>query len=156
MKLYLLRHAQANSPAVDPEKGLSPEGVAQAKKMSESVSQLANLEVKVVLYSSKQRARQTAEIMVEKMLPAPRIMQTNNLEPEGDVQVWVERALTSEENVMLVGHLPHLGRLAACLLSRDESKEVVEFTTATLACLVRDSDGNWHLDWLLRPDAIRA
>ncbi len=156
MKLYLLRHAQANSPAVDPEKGLSPEGVAQAKKMSEIVPQLANLEVKVVLHSGKQRALQTAEIMAENMMPNPRIMQANNLEPEGDVQVWVERALTSEENVMLVGHLPHLGRLAACLLSRDESREVFDFTTATLACLVRDSDGDWCLDWLLRPKVLRG
>ncbi|MFH2056877.1 MAG: phosphohistidine phosphatase SixA [bacterium] len=155
MKLYLLRHATANEADIDPERGLSAVGVAEANRMVAVLGQFTNLEVKVVLHSGKKRAQQTAEIISTGMLPTPKIMTANNLEPNGDVEVWVERALTMEENVMLVGHLPHLGRLAACLLTRDENKEVFGFRTATLACLERHSGGSWSLNWLLDPSILR-
>jgi len=155
MKLYLLRHASANDANTDPERGLSEQGSAEATRMAEMLQQMTNLEVKVVLHSGKKRAQETAEIVAGAMLPTPKVMLGNNLEPNGDVQVWVERALVMEENVLLVGHLPHLGRLAACLLSQDENKEVFAFRTATMACLQRHSGGDWTLNWLLDPSVLR-
>jgi len=155
MKLYLLRHATPNSAEVDPERGLSQTGIAEATKLSEMLQRMTNLEVKVLLHSGKKRAQEKAEIVAKGMLPMPKIMPANNLEPNGNVEVWVERALVMEENVMLVGHLPHLGRLSACLLAGDEAHEVINFQTGTLACLRRYPEGAWRLEWLLNPGILR-
>ena len=81
-------------------------------------------------------------------------MLANGLDPNDDVSVWVDRALLMEEDVMLVGHLPHLGNLASCLVHRDESKEVVQFSPATLLCLERDRDGTWSETMMLKPEEL--
>ena len=82
-------------------------------------------------------------------------MPGNNLEPKADPTVWMERALLMEEDVMLVGHLPHLGRLAACLVNRDENKEALTFATATLACLSRTTSSTWQVEWLVSPETVK-
>ena len=46
---------------------------------------------------------------------------------------------------MVVGHLPHLGRLAAALVTGDPAREVIRFGTGTIAALTRTDRG-----WLVR------
>ena len=51
------------------------------------------------------------------------------------------------ENLMIVGHLPFLNRLAAALLCQDESMPVVAFQQAGIVRLDRDKGGRWSLTW---------
>jgi len=46
---------------------------------------------------------------------------------------------------MMVGHLPHMGKLAGHSLTGDESREVVTFRTVGIACLERDENGRWTI-----------
>jgi len=55
---------------------------------------------------------------------------------------------------MLVGHLPHLSKLAAYLISHDESQKIVEFQASTIVCLGRDTSGNWSIQWIINPDDV--
>jgi phosphohistidine phosphatase SixA len=54
-----------------------------------------------------------------------------------------------DKDVMLVGHLPHLARLGALLLTGDMAKNVINFKMAGLVCLGRRADGSWALEWMI-------
>ncbi|MFQ5693253.1 MAG: hypothetical protein ACE5IM_09445, partial [Nitrospinota bacterium] len=53
--------------------------------------------------------------------------------------------------LLLVGHLPHLSRLASLLLVEDPDKEVVSFRMGGIVCLGRGAEG-WRLRWFLTPE----
>lgn len=149
-----MRHAAAKSKDEDPERSLSDIGIMEATRMADFVKQNQSVQVKVILHSGKLRAHQTADIVASRLNPKPRVMEANNLDPDADTAVWIERAMTMEENVMLVGHLPHLGNLTACLLYQDENRHSVDFVAAALVCLERGSDGTWQLDWIVTPQIV--
>ena len=53
--------------------------------------------------------------------------------------------------LMLVGHLPHMGRLASLLLAADPGKEIIAFRMGGIVCLSRE-EGGWRLRWMLTPE----
>jgi len=55
---------------------------------------------------------------------------------------------------MLVGHLPHLSRLASRLICGDEERKVVSFQMGGVVCLERDAEGNWSVRWALTPELV--
>ena len=65
------------------------------------------------------------------------------IKPNDDVTAFAQDADVWDQDTLVVGHLPFMGRLVAHLL--------VTFRPGTVACLERDGDGNWLLQWLLRP-----
>jgi phosphohistidine phosphatase len=54
---------------------------------------------------------------------------------------------------MLVGHLPHLSRLASWLLIGDPGKEILRFRNGGIVCLAR-AGGRWLLQWILAPELV--
>ena len=56
---------------------------------------------------------------------------------------------------MLIGHLPHLSKLAALLLCHGEAQTVVEFQMGGMVCLGRDDGDDWSLRWMVTPEIIR-
>jgi phosphohistidine phosphatase len=111
--------------------------------------------VERIFHSGKLRARQTAEIIGEALRPSAGIMETDGLAPLDDPLIWVGRLSGMTEDSMLVGHLPHLQRLAALLLGGAAEKKVVAFTMGGIVALERDDEGNWSLAWMVRPDLLK-
>jgi phosphohistidine phosphatase len=62
-------------------------------------------------------------------------------------------ALSAAEPLMLVGHLPHMARLASLLLTGNPNREVVRFRNATVVCLER-VEADWVLLWAFGPDLV--
>jgi len=60
-----------------------------------------------------------------------------------------------KEDTMLVGHLPHLGRLASLLLSGDKEKGIIDFKMGGIVCLKRFDDGHWAIEWMIIPEVIK-
>jgi phosphohistidine phosphatase len=56
--------------------------------------------------------------------------------------------------MVLVGHLPHLARLAALLLCQDQEKSVINFRMGGVVCLSRSEAGQWGLEWILIPEVL--
>ncbi len=54
---------------------------------------------------------------------------------------------------MLVGHLPHLSRLAALLLAESPEPEIVAFRNAGVVCLERQ-EGRFAVRWILTPELV--
>ncbi|MFQ5951340.1 MAG: phosphohistidine phosphatase SixA, partial [Candidatus Geothermarchaeales archaeon] len=86
--------------------------------------------------------------------PPEGVEDAEGLRPLDDPQIWAKRLADTGEDTMLVGHLPHLSKLASLLLSGDEDRKVVNFVMSGITCLERDESGSWSVRWMLIPETI--
>ena len=155
MNVYLVQHAQAVSEQEDPERPLSENGRSDIKKVTAYIAAAGNVTVNDIYHSGKTRAKQTAEVLAGKLIPVRTSKATDGLKPLDDPSVWAERLAQRIEDIMLVGHLPHLSKLASLLLIQDAEKEIVEFQMGGIVCLGMDDPGKWLIRWMLIPDVVR-
>jgi phosphohistidine phosphatase len=153
MLLYLVQHAEAKSKEEDPARELTEKGLRDIERVARYLKRL-RVQVSQIFHSGKTRARSTAEILARQVQPAAGVTETSGLAPLDDPQVWADRIAALQEDILLVGHLPHLGRLAALLLSGDKEKSVINFQMGGVVRLRRQDAGPWAVDWLLVPDII--
>ena len=140
MRVYLVRHGEANSKDVDPERHLSSRGADHVRQIAtDAVSDLGVRPARVV-HSGKARARETAEIW-SGLIDAD-VAEGDGLAPNDDPSIWATRLEAEADDVMLVGHLPHLERLVGLLVTGDADAAVAGFPAGGLVGLER-SDGGW-------------
>lgn len=152
MLIYLVRHGEAKDSDHDPERGLSPEGETNVCKAGVFLS-TKNLRVGRICHSSKKRAQETADILGSYMGPANGVSQEKGLEPEDDPTVWNERLKNEEQDIMLVGHMPHLDRLASLLVSGDSEKHAVKFSPSEVVCIVK-TGSKCSVMWKVSPELL--
>ncbi len=153
MFVYLVQHADAKKEEVDPSRPLSEKGLQDIKKVASYVSQL-NIKVYKIFHSGKLRAKQTAEVLSENLKPTKGITEVGGLAPLDDAEIWEERLKGMTDDIILVGHLPHLDRLASLLLCGNADKNVVSFKMAGIVCIKRNDIGEWSLQWILTPEIV--
>jgi phosphohistidine phosphatase len=150
--VYLVRHGDANSPLVDPERGLSARGRSSVERLAAWAAKVFS-PVPEIRHSGKLRAAQTAEILSAAFQLDSEPRGVAGLNPNDDVEPVAEMLGSEEQPVMLVGHLPFLSRLVSFLVVGDAGKPIVEFDTATLVRISRDQYG-WAIDTLTPPRAL--
>jgi phosphohistidine phosphatase len=148
MYLYLVQHGDAKSKEDDPGRPLSDKGMEDVKKTSQAVS---SIRVGRILHSGKLRAEQTARIFADSL--GNNMEGADSLSPMDDPAVWAGRLKDEEEDTMLVGHLPHMSRLASVLLCGDPEAGAVEFRMGGVVCLGRQ-EGKWSLQWMVVPEML--
>ncbi len=149
MEVYLVRHGQAKPETQEPAQPLSERGREEVERVARHAAALG-LRVAEIRHSRKLRARETAEILAAHLTPAHGLREVDGLAPEDDPAAACQVLEEAREPLMLVGHLPHLSRLASALLVGDAGKMIVHFGNASVACLAR-TDSGWRLEWLLTP-----
>lgn len=152
MRVFLMRHADAKSESEDPSRGLSIKGITEARDMAAYLAR-AGIKASLIVHSGKKRAFQTAEVLADYIKPLRGLSEGQSLYPIDAPEVWAKKLNETGEDIFLVGHLPHMGRLASLLLSGDAEKEIIYFETAGVACLERLRDG-WTLRWMLIPGML--
>jgi phosphohistidine phosphatase len=152
MKLYLIQHADAKPAEVDPLRGLTSRGIHDATKVAEFLGK-AHLAVNEIFHSGKTRAQETASILASHITVHRGVLDTDGLSPNDDPSVWAVRLSRLMEDTMLVGHLPHLAKLATRLLCDDPKGPIVTFHNSGVVCLSRAYEG-WSVDWIIIPDII--
>jgi phosphohistidine phosphatase len=117
MDLILWRHAEAEPGLPDLERALSAKGQKQARRMAEWLATQLPDNCKV-LASPARRTLQTAEAM------GRRVKVHADLAPGADPVDLLKAANWPEgkESVLIVGHQPTLGQLAALLLTGEEQE----------------------------------
>ena len=144
MELYLVQHGEAKSKEEDPERSLTEKGKEEvgnvARKLSES-----GVKVEHIYHSSKLRALQTADIFTTHLKSHATEME--DLKPMDDPNLIIE-SIEGKESIMLVGHMPHLSKLASRLLSGKDDP-VISFTMGAVVCLVKEE--KWEVKWILPP-----
>jgi phosphohistidine phosphatase len=156
MLLYLVQHGDAEKEEEDPSRPLTPRG---KEDVARTASSLAGIETVAprILHSGKLRAEQTAEIIASSLKPSSRrgLSGTDGLAPLDDPGTWEDRLKYMTEDIMLVGHLPHLGRLSSLLLCGDKERDAVAFRMGCVVCFGRAEKGLWSLQWMITPDLLR-
>jgi len=153
MFLYLVQHGDAKKEEEDPARPLSDKGIEDVKKVASFMFRL-KITVEEVLHSSKLRARQTAEIIADSLNITKGVSETEGLAPLNEPILWAEKLKTKTHSLMLVGHLPHLGKLSSFLLSGDKEKSIIAFKMGGVVCMKRDDSGTWTLQWIITPEII--
>ncbi len=156
MKVLLIRHAQSKPKEQEDDPTLSEIGWSQIRKTAAFTAKHTDSEVKAILHSGKARARQTAEVLGEHLKPLNPLKESDGLRPMDSPEIWAKRLSQRHDNIALVGHLPHMAKLAALLLCKSSSDPMIEFTPATIVCLNRDDKGNWKLEWIVNPDMVEG
>ena len=153
MLLYLVQHAEAKSEVQDPARDLTEQGLRDIKKVAAYLGRL-QLEVRQILHSGKTRALSTAKVLAEAWQPPQGVAASPGLAPLDDPGIWAGRLADMTGNLALVGHLPHLGKLAALLVSGDPEKGIISFKMAGVVCLRRLEPGQWVVEWLIIPEVV--
>jgi phosphohistidine phosphatase len=150
--LCLCQHGDALASEVDPDRPLSERGTADVNNMAAALS--ARVEIQTVIHSGKTRARQTAGIFHEKLAPEASIQSESGLAPNDDVGDFILRFGTRDTNLMVVSHLPFVGKLASRLLGQEE-RDILAFQPGAVAALIRGgNDEEWLLAWMLTPELL--
>ncbi len=149
MRLYMVRHGEPKPKEKDPERNLTEQGRLDVITIGHFLEQ-SSLIIPEIWYSTKARARQTAEIIAQS-LGTVALIEKEGLGPLDRVEPVRGEISNREEDLMLVGHLPFLSRLASIILGLPIDKAVFPFRAAEIIGLERDEEGKWHLLFSLYP-----
>jgi len=153
MPVYLVQHGEAFSKEENPLRCLTENGKSGIEKIA-AFLQSVRVPVNLVYHSGKTRARETAEIFTKAFHPTPEILEKNGLAPKDTVEPWQKLLSETENNVMIVGHLPFMARLSALLLTGKPSYESITFRYGCVVCLEKRNASVWKLTWMLIPELL--
>jgi phosphohistidine phosphatase len=147
MALFLVQHGKNLPKDIDPEKGLSNEGKNEVETIAARAKEYG-VSVSAIRHSGKKRARETAEIFSGFLKPRAGVDEMKGLAPLDDV---TKVDLKADENLMLVGHLPFMEKLASYLITASPDRPpVVKFQNGGILCLDRDAQtDSWYIKWTL-------
>ena len=154
MKAYLVRHGEAVSSQLDPQRPLSEQGIADIRKVASLIKPL-ELSVEYIWHSGKLRAAQTAEILAEAVLIEKSCSARNDLRPNDDVTIIADELDAYDTDLMLVGHLPFVAYLTSLLVPGKQTANVAAFDAGTITCLNRRAPGQWQIEWMITPEILR-
>lgn len=146
MPIYFVQHGLALPESVDPHRPLSEDGREEVESVAAHLRK-TGVAVKKIYHSGKARAKETAQIL-SGQIGDGKLYELPGMSPNDDVGEFA-RGLT-EDHVMYVGHLPHLGKLVSCLIAGDEHAGVVKFVNGGVVCVQKGSTG-YHIEWYLKP-----
>jgi phosphohistidine phosphatase len=145
----LVRHAQAEDAADDRQRHLTRKGRKDARALGKSLRP-HKLRLKRIWHSGLPRAVETAEEIAPFLRGPAKLVRQPGLLP-GDSPANLARKLAkANDDLMIVGHEPFLGRLAAQLVVSRPTASIVRLRKPSIACLERDDDDDaWRLSWML-------
>jgi phosphohistidine phosphatase len=153
MRVYLIRHGQPVSTEMNPERPLSDRGKNDVEKIAESLYR-AGVKIDEVLHSGKSRARQTAAIVASRLNPKLELQESPGLGPLDDVTRIANQIKEAEKDLLIAGHMPHLGKLVSLLVVGNPLAPVVDFQQGSVVCLERHEADRWSVAWVLVPEIV--
>ena len=153
MRLYLVQHGEAVPEEVDPARPLSPTGRADVAQIAAFLA-AAGVRPARVMHSGKLRAEQTALILAAAVAPANAPTARAGLNPNDPTDGVAHEAAAWDHDVMLVGHLPFMARLASRLVAGREDAAVAAFQPGSVVCLERTDQRRWAIAWMVRPELL--
>lgn len=153
MKVYLVRHGEAVSSDVDPQRPLSEQGRADVSKIASLIRPL-EISVEHIWHSGKLRAAQSAEILAGVVSAAKGCSAREGLGPNAGVSAIAEELEAYDADMMIVGHLPFMWNLISLMAAGRETADIAAFSAGAIACLKRRDPGTWQIDWMVSPEIL--
>lgn len=153
MKVYLIQHGDSLEKEINELRPLSETGKKDIEKMANFLTP-AKLTVGNIFHSGKLRAEQTAEIIKKAFHYNKKTQMKSGLEPMDPVDPIAKEINDFSADMILVGHLPFMAKLAGKLISDDENKLTVAFQPGSMVCLQKNENNPnlWVVRWMLRPE----
>ncbi|MCK4846656.1 MAG: phosphohistidine phosphatase SixA [Deltaproteobacteria bacterium] len=148
MKLYLMRHGEAEDGNIEPTRPLTDRGRTEVERVGRYLKE-EGVSPKRIVHSQKLRARETAGLISTAL--SIEAEEVEDLLPLDSPEIWRERLLSETGDMMLVGHMPYMGMMVSLLTTGSLNRAPVVFSEATVICLERKDDGNFKV--LFRVDA---
>lgn len=157
-QLYLLRHAHALSAEEDAARPLSSRGREQIKTLTDFLRPRHDLAVERVWHSPLLRAVESAELFCDALELKATRREIDGLLPDDDIRGIARRLSGFGYPLLVVGHEPHLGRLASTLVCGNVDQDLVDFKKGALLCLEREATKSqtilWRIRWFITPPLI--
>ncbi|MEX0804668.1 MAG: phosphohistidine phosphatase SixA [Candidatus Binatia bacterium] len=154
MEFYLVRHGESVSAAAGSRRPLTPTGRRDVERVARAAA-ARGVQVSQIFHSGILRAQQTAGVFSNILSPVNGMRELAGLRPDDDPLLAKAELETSTTAIMLIGHLPHMSRLAACLSFGVPDRTGVEFAPATIVCFSHENK-LWKMLWQLTPTSLKA
>ena len=155
MHAYLVQHGKAKSAEEDPNRGLSDEGREEVARMAQFMTAL-RITISLIQHSGKLRSEETAHILASKIRCTAGPCHIDGLNPSDDPSITANFLKVYTEDVLIVGHLPHLERLTSLLLTGNADRRPIQFRNGGIVCLEKEHGDKWSLVWAVVPDLLRT
>ncbi len=151
MALFLVQHGKSLPKEIDPDRGLSEEGISDVERIA-TVARGYNIHVSGIRHSGKKRALRTAEIFATALEPQGGVQEISSINPLDDVEAF-SGTIVSSDNIMYVGHLPFMEKLTSFLTAGSAEKTVFKFQNGGIVCLDQNPETlSWFIKWSLMPE----
>ena len=154
MALFLVQHGISAPKDIDPEKGLSDFGREETNRIAQ-VAKGYKIAVQKIVHSGKKRAEQTAGIFHETLALEIPMKKISGIKPMDDACIFAA-TIELEGNLMVVGHMPFMERLASFLITGSENCRVFKFQNSGIVCLDmesgKDNEADCLIKWTLNPN----
>ena len=118
--IYLVHHAEAVGPEVEPQRPLSAEGRIHAEGLAATAA-ARGVKPEVIWHSGKLRARQTAEPFLRLCNPLAEFAAIRGLQPTDAPNAISDLVAGETREILLVGHMPNLPRVLTLLVTGVQS-----------------------------------
>lgn len=146
-----MQHGEATREEEDSARPLTDRGRDEVLRVARAAKR-AGVTVEAVFHSGKLRAQQTADVLADVLRPRA-VGQLEALAPKDDPAVAARAIDSLHASTIVVGHLPHLSRLAGLLVTGDMDSEPIAFRMGGIVCLERGEAG-WRVKWILTPEVV--
>lgn len=162
MEVLVLRHGEAGKrgpiDSRDYERALTAVGREEVEEVAQSLKE-QKLRVDKIVTSPLRRARETAEIVAERLKKRADLEAWDELKPEADRRGLYRRLsnLKQDGAVMLVGHEPYLSELISEVISGNARCRIALKKTGMAKLEVTSLSPTPHgeLRWLLTPRQLK-
>ena len=154
MKLYCVRHGEAESADVDSGRPLTQNGRQEVERVANYLH-AHDIKVSHILHSTKLRAKETAEIFAKTMSSVQVTQCESILDEDANVNALLEMITTWTDDTLVVGHLPFMPRLISGLvIGNPDIYPIVNYPPAGIVCLEHFDQHRWMIQWILNPSLV--
>src|SRR5262249_45372404 len=107
MHAYLVHHGKAKSAEEDPDRPLTDEGREEVTRMADFLGAL-RITISLIHHSGKARAEETAHILASCIRCTTGPVHTDGLNPLDDPSITANFLNAYTDDILIVGHVPHL------------------------------------------------
>jgi phosphohistidine phosphatase len=160
-ELYLIRHGVAEPRGEawpdDAKRPLTEQGMSRLRRSARSLVRLG-VSIDVVLTSPFVRTRQTAEIVAAAFAPRPAVVNVEALAPGGAFAALMSELEkhTRRSHIVIVGHEPDIGELAARLVGMRHPLEFKKGAVCRIDVDALPPRGAGSLRWFVTPKILRS
>ncbi len=144
MRVYLLHHADAVGPDINPQRPLSSAGVEHAERLA-TLAQARGTGPAAIWHSGKLRARQTAEPFWRLCSPFAEFKMVRGLGPDDPPDIIHTAILGESRDLLIAGHMPNIAAIRRRLVG-----DAAEFPHHGFVAVETEDQGvTWRELWRL-------